>query len=329
MKQDSSEEIVIAELVRTEGLNRKYLRQQDLRRLMHSDFSSRRAVEGLYSGSHKTRQHGQSIEFHDYRQYIPGDPVHHVDWKVYARSDRLFIKLFEHQADLTVHLLVDGSRSMAFRGFGLDEVSQDSKFDCSCRLAAAIGFLIARQRDRFSFGICQEGLKEFGRPGSTMPHLMNVLDQMESVQLKSQAGFDKGIETLLHRSKKRDFLCVFSDLLDESSDLLEQVAVWRQRGGEAIIFHILHDDELELPKSLKSGSFIDSESAQRIQIDPPAIADEYRKKMHEFTQEWASNFKKLGVDYNLVKVKTHFASALEKYFAQRTDRLSGRRRNKV
>ena len=329
MTQDAFNEIVTAELVRSEGLNRKYLRQQDLRRLMHSDFSSRRAVEGLYSGRHKTRQRGQSIEFHDYRQYIPGDPLHHVDWKVYGRSDRLFIKLFEHQADLTVHLLVDGSRSMGFRGFGLDTSDNDSKFDCSCRLAAAIGFLIARQRDRFSFGICQNGLQGFGRPGSTMPHLLNVLDQMESVEPKSQAGFGKGIETLLHRSKKRDFLCVFSDLLDEPTELLEQIAIWLQRGGEAIVFHVLHDDELELPKALKSGMFIDSESGQRIQIDPPAIAEDYRKTMHNFSQEWANNFKQLGVDYNLVKVQTHFASALEKYFAQRTDRLSGRQRNKV
>ena len=327
MNQESSNQIVTAELVRSEGLNRKYLRQQDLRRLMHSDFSSRRAVEGLYSGRHKTRQRGQSIEFHDYRQYMPGDPVNHVDWKVFARSDRLFIKLFEHQADLTVHLLVDGSRSMAFRGFNMDRVDKDSKFDCSCRLAAAIGFLIARQRDRFSFNICQDGLQEFGRSGATMPHLMNALDQMESVEPKSVAGFASGIETLLHRSKKRDLLCVFSDLLDEPTELLEKVAVWLQRGGEAIIFHVLHDDELELPKSLKSGRFIDSESNERIQIDAPAIADEYRKTMLKFTQEWSDNFKQLGIDYNLVKVKTHFASALEKYFAQRTDRLSGRQRN--
>ena len=329
MKQESPNEIAAAEIARSEGLNRRYLRQQDLRRLMHSDFSSRRAVEGLYSGSHKTRQRGQSIEFHDYRQYMPGDPVNHVDWKVYGRSDRLFIKLFEHQADLTVHLLVDGSRSMAFRGFESRTVESDSKYDCSCRLAAAIGFLIARQRDRFSFGICQDGLQEYGRPGSTMPHLMNVLDQMESYKPKSQAGFGNAIETLLHRSKKRDFLCVFSDLLDEPTELLEQVAIWLQRGGEAIIFHTLHDDELVLPKSLKSGRFIDSESGQRIQIDTPSIAEDYCKTMHNFTQQWANDFKQLGVDYNLVKVKSHFANALEKYFAQRTDRLSGRRRNKV
>jgi len=329
MKQKAPDNNVSAELVRSEGLNRKYLRQQDLRRLMHSDFSSRRAVEGLYWGRHRTRQRGQSIEFHDYRQYIPGDPLHHVDWKVYGRSDRLFIKLFEHQADLTVHLLVDGSRSMAFGGFGKnasDTSDGDSKYDCGCRLAAAIGFLIARQRDRFSFGICQDGLQQFGRSGSTMPHLLNVLDQMESFKLKSQAGFGEAIETLLHRSKKRDFLCVFSDLLDEPNDLLDQVAIWLQRGGEAIIFHVLHDDELELPKSLKSGRFVDSESGQQIQIDPPAIADDYRKTMHKFTQQWADNFKQLGVDYNLVKVQSHFARVLEKYFCQRTDRLSGRRR---
>jgi len=326
MKQNT-DDIVTAELVRREGLNRKYLRPQDLRRLLHGDFSSRRAVEGLYSGRHKTRQRGQSIEFHDYRQYMPGDPVNHVDWKVYGRSDRLFIKLFEHQADLTVHLLVDGSRSMAFRGFEPDFGTTDSKYDCGCRLAAAIGFLIARQRDRFSFAIAQEGLQEFGRPGGSMPYLLNVLDQMESVEPKSTACLAEAIGKSLQRSKKRDLLCVFSDLLDEPTDLLKQLSVWLQRGGEAIVFQILHDDEIELPKSLKSGVFVDSESGERIQIDAPAIAENYREKMDNFTRDWANNLKSLGVDHNIVKVRSSFASALEHYFAQRKDRLSGRTRN--
>lgn len=326
MKQ-GTDEIVEAELVRRDGLNRKYLRPQDLRRLLHGDFSSRRAVEGLYSGRHKTRQRGQSIEFHDYRQYMPGDPVNHVDWKVYGRSDRLFIKLFEHQADLTVHLLVDGSRSMGFRGFEREVGMNDSKYDCGCRLAAAIGFLIARQRDRFSFAIAQEGLQEFGRPGGSMPYLLNVLDQMESVEPKSKASLGEAIEKSIQRSKKRDLLCVFSDLFDDPTEVQKQLSVWLQRGGEAIVFQVLHDDEIELPKAIKSGVFVDSETGERIQIDAPAISEDYCKKMQNFTQEWANNLKRLGVDHNLVKVRSPFAIALEQYFAQRKDRLSGRTRN--
>lgn len=315
------------------GLNRKYLRPQDLQRLLHGDFSARRAVEGLYTGRHTTKQHGQSIEFHDYRQYMPGDAINHVDWKVYGRTDRLFIKLFEHKADLTVHLLIDGSRSMDFRGFASQDISTqtvntpDSKYDCACRLAAAIGFLIARQRDRFSCGIAQEGLQRFCRPGSTMPYLMEVLDQMEAVHPKAAACLPDAIEKMLPRSGNRDLLCVFSDFLDDPTDLRKQLAIWMQRGGEVIVFQVLHDDEIELPRTLKPGLFIDSESGQQVQIDAQAIAVDYRAQMQRFMKDCSSNFKTLGIDHNLAKVKSPFATALEKYFAQRTDRLSGRLRN--
>src|SRR4029079_7351707 len=99
-----------------EGQDRKYLRMQDLRQLRHVFFAPRRASEGQYSCRHDTRQRGQSVEFRDYRPYIPGDDIGSVDWKVYGRSDKLFIKMFEHQADMTVNLLVDASASMAYGG---------------------------------------------------------------------------------------------------------------------------------------------------------------------------------------------------------------------
>src|SRR3954463_15753054 len=96
----------------TRGLNRKYLRLQDLRRLQRLSFSGRRRVEGLYSGRHATLQHGQSVEFRDYREYHPGDEISGVDWRVYGRTDKLFIRQFEHQSELTLNLLIDGSSSM-------------------------------------------------------------------------------------------------------------------------------------------------------------------------------------------------------------------------
>ena len=102
--------------VQPAGINRKYLRLHDLRRLTQFFFTGRKPIEGQYSGQHATPQMGQSVEFRDYRQYMPGDEIGSIDWKIYGRSDKLFIKIFEHQADLTVNLLVDASASMAYRG---------------------------------------------------------------------------------------------------------------------------------------------------------------------------------------------------------------------
>jgi len=318
-------DIVIAEVVYKDGLNRKYFRPEDLRRLSHADFSSRRAIEGLYTGKHKTAQRGQSIEFRDYRQYIPGDPVNHVDWKVFGRTDKLFIKLFEHQAELTVHLLVDGSNSMKFDGFARGKA--DSKYDCSCRLAAAIGFLVAKQQDRFSFSVAADGLSHLRRPGGSMRHLMSVLDQMEQIRPKGIAQIPAAIDELIRFSKSKDLLCVFTDLLDLSDELLKKLNTWQLRGGEVIVFQVLHDDEIELPSDLSSGEFIDSESGSRVRIDIASVRDTYREKMSQFLENCRNQCSRQGFGYNLVRTSESYTKVLQQYFARRTDRLATRGRH--
>lgn len=318
-----SQDIVMADVVYRDGLNRKYLRPEDLRRLSHADFSSRRAIEGLYSGKHKTLQRGQSIEFRDYRQYLPGDEINHVDWKVFGRTDKLFIKLFEHQADLTVHLLVDASHSMFFNGF--DRQGGDTKYDCCCRLAAAIAFLITKQHDRFSFGVAQNGLHAFHQPGGNLRFLMKILDSMEGIKPTGDAKLAQSIDDLVQFSKKRDLLCIFSDLLDEQGELLKKMAVWMQRGGEVIVFQVMHEHEIELP-DLGAARFIDSESREQMRVDVNSVRRTYNEKIASFISEWSSQCSKLGVDYNLVKVNTPYTSVLQKYFAQRNDRLASRGR---
>ena len=319
-------EIVYASVVdlnKPVGLNRKYFRPEDLRRLSHAEFSSRRAIEGLYSGKHKTFQRGQSIEFRDYRQYLPGDPVNHVDWKVYGRTDKLFIKLFEHQAELTAHLLVDGSRSMVFRGFDVSR-DDDSKYDCSCRLAAAIGFLIAKQQDRFSFGVASEGLQYLERPGSSIRYLMRVLDSMEKAPPKGTADFPSAIDELIKFSKSKDLLCVFSDLLDFSDEFLKKLKIWQQRGGEIIVFHVLHDDEISLPEGLSDGQFIDSESDEQIRVNVKSVRDQYAIEMAQFIEDCRSQCSSQGFDYNLVRTSDPYTKILQRYFSRRADRLTAR-----
>ena len=322
--KEEEQDIVVAKVVYKDGLNRKYFRPEDLRRLSHADFSSRRAIEGLYSGKHKTSQRGQSIEFRDYRQYIPGDPVNHVDWKVFGRTDKLFIKLFEHQAELTVHLLVDGSNSMRFNGFGRGE--GDTKYDCCCRLAAAIGFLIAKQQDRFSFGVAADGLCHLQRPGGSIRHLMNVLHEMEQIAPKGSAEIPQAIDELIKFSRSKDLICVFTDLLDLSDEMMRKLNTWQIRGGEVIVFQVLHDDEIELPSDLSSGQFIDSEDGSRVRIDVKAIRDDYQKEMSQFIEDCRTRCRQQGFGYNLVRTSESYTKVLQQYFARRTDRLASRSR---
>jgi len=315
--------MVIAQAVYRDGLNRRYLQPADLRSLSHVSFSSRRAIEGLYAGKHRTTQRGHSIEFRDYRQYNPGDDVTRLDWKVLGRTDKLFIKLFEHQADLRVHLLIDASSSMAFRG--LDHAG-DSKYDISCRYAAAIGFLIARQRDRFSQAFAQGGLRGFSQVGNRMPHLIAILQKMESVIPSGAAQLAVAIDQLMRRAGKTDLLCLFSDLLDPADELLKCIGVWQRRGGHVIVFHALHDHELTLPDS-PPATFIDSENHQRLRVEPQAIRREYQQRMQAFVDSWALYFQRLGIAYNLVRTTDSYLRVLHQYFASPGGRLTASHRD--
>lgn len=302
----------VAATVVPEGLNRKYLRLQDLRRLKNVFFSSRRPIEGLYSGRHATPQRGQSVEFRDYRQYIPGDDIGSVDWKVFGRSDKLFIKRYEHQADMTVHLLVDASASMAYRGLAPSR----SKYDQACSLAAAIAFLIAKQQDRVSFAFAQRGLHGLHRAGSSMVHLAGILETMERTLPLGEAQLPDALRALAEHSRRRDLAIVFSDLLDDPAGVQKALATWLSRGGEALVFHVLHADELELPR-IDNGLFIDSETDARLRLTVDDVRPEYERRLREFLDDWSRVCRGHGIDYNLVSTADDYSRALERYLFRR------------
>jgi uncharacterized protein (DUF58 family) len=316
MSHDSNE-VVIADVVYQGGLNRRYLRVQDLQRLQHAKFTGRRIVEGMYAGRHASAQRGQSVEFRDYREYMPGDEMNAVDWKVYARSDRLFIKLFENQVEMTVHLLVDGSASMAYRGHR----SKDklSKFDQACHLAAAIAFLVTKQNDRVSVSYAKEGLFGFRRASNSMRDLLALLHEMETVRLAGQSQIGTALKDLVGNCGRRDLFVIFSDLLEDREELLKSISICRSRGGEVIVFHVLHDDEVNLP-TVDNGLFIDSENGNRIRLNIRDVREEYEKRIQEFLAGWDLACKGHGVDYNRVLTSDHYYEVLERYMFRRAAR---------
>lgn len=300
----------------------KYLDVGDLRRLEQMLFAPRRVIEGRFSGHYATRQRGQSIEFRDYRPYFPGDEVSAIDWRVFGRTDRLFIKLFEQQSELTVHLLIDASGSMDFRG-ATPAAQADSKFDYACRLAAAIGFLISKQHDRFSFSMCQRQpgtdkspLRYFFPPDRNVRHLMGVLEGMETARPKGESALAEALHELARRGKRRELVIVFSDLLGDPDDVAEALASRVQFGGEAVVLHILHPDEIELP-DVDRGIFIDSETGDKIRVDVPEIRDAYHAKMREFLDGWQARCTALGIDYCRMDTSEPYWQALERYLVGR------------
>jgi uncharacterized protein (DUF58 family) len=294
------------------GLNSRYLRVADLRRMKNLFFSSRRVVEGQYSGRHASPLRGHSVEFNDYRPYMPGDEIGDIDWKVYGRTDKLFVKLFEHQSDMTVNLLVDASASMAYAG----EDGSRTKYDHACLMAAAIAFLTTQQQDRVSFGLAQGGLHDFARPYSSMGHLVSILRTMEGGRPQGRSELAEALRKMLGMISRRGLLVVFSDLLDESTDIFSAIDGFTHRGGEVILFHVLHADELKLPAA-REALFQDSETGQKISLSVEDIRQSYEVRLRQFLGLWSSGCRGRGIDYKLVSTANDYSRALEQYLYQR------------
>ena len=318
------------------GLNRRYLRVQDLRRLRSLFFASRRIVEGLYTGRHASPQRGHSVEFNDYREYLPGDEIGDIDWKVYGRTDKLMIKMFEHQSDMAVHLVVDASASMGYGGTegpnparksaGFDRYGRrtaltltggaESKYDHACRMAAAIAFLTTKQQDKVSLSLVQNGLFRFERAMSSATHLNKVLRAMEETSPHSEASLAPALKKLASLTKRKSVIIIFSDLLDDFAPINDALAIHTHRGSEVILFHILHDDELHLPKAHEA-VFHDSETGSKVTLNIDDIRTAYDARMKQFLADWNKACRGKGIDYNLVNTHTPYVKSLENYLFSR------------
>ena len=321
----------------------RYLRIEDLQRLRHLTFRSRKRVEGPYAGHHTSPQRGQSVEFNDYRQYIPGDAVTEIDWKVYGRSDKLFIKLFEHHSDLTVNLLIDASASMAYGGAAApgvegaggsllagvslrgqkiradqdqQTIDRPSKYDQACLMAAAIAFLVTKQQDRVGFAVAQNGLHHFHRPQAAAPHLNNLLATIERVRPGGKADLAQSLRALAPRTGRKGLLVVISDLLEDQDEIMRALTLFTHRGNEVILFQVLHADELRLP-DLANVIFVDSETQQHLRLNVDDVVPAYEKRLKAFLGGWAAACRNRGIDYNLVSTATAYHEAIKQYLVGR------------
>ena len=286
----------------------KYLNPADLQRLRHVVFATRRPVDGLYAGRHVSRQRGHSVEFTDYRQYFPGDEIGDIDWKVFGRSDRLFIKRFEHQSDMNVHVLLDASASMDYPG----DQRNHRKFDAAARIAAAVAFLVLQQQDKVSLGLAQGGLKQFLPPRSSPGHLQGVLGTLEGARPQGLADLPRALDDLGAQIGRRGVVIVLSDLLDDQSQTLTQFNALLARGLELIVFHVLHPDELTLPEA-ESARFTDAETGQQLTLQIDDIREDYTRRMREFTDGWAAACRSRGIDHHLVRSDQPYYAALERH----------------
>lgn len=327
--------------------NHRYLQLQEMARFKNVVFSPRHMVTGAYAGRHASPQRGHSVEFADYREYMPGDEVGDVDWKLYGRSDKLFIKLFEHYSDMSVTLLIDGSASMRYAGINEGrkvssndsqggswlrkaastvtnrmknnsrDVLNTSKYDLACRMAAAIGFLTVKQQDKVALCIARNGLAEYLRPGGSISHLYKVLTLMESQAIAEKADLATAIQELALRNKRRGVVVIFSDLEEPQEDVLKAMSMLSYRGNEVVVFQILHQDELKLP-DLSDALIEDSETGQRVRLNVDDVRDAYEAQVRKRVNSWSAALRAKRIDHNLIPTTVPYYQALERYLFSRT-----------
>jgi len=300
----------------------KYLDERTLGFLKHLSFAARGTVDGAYTGKHKSLLKGHSQEFTDYREYMPGDDIRKIDWKVYGRTDRYVIKLCEQETVMTCYLLVDCSASMAFGGswhekyFGAQDVS---KYDYACYLGAALSYLLLKQGDRVSLTLFGSEVEHQIPAGSTFSHLSGSLRALEAQKVHHKTSLSKVLQQASSLLKRRGILIVISDLLDDPEALFSVLDMYLYRNFEVVLFQVLHKHELELP-SLPNANLIDSESGEKLTSVPDDIRQAYSRELQQYIDTLVAMAEARRIDYELMSTETPYPAALQGYMERRRRR---------
>ena len=290
---------------------REYLDPVFLSKLANMDLVARCAVEGFFAGLHPSPFHGFSVEYSDHRQYHSGDELKFVDWKMFGRSDRLYIKRYRQETNATVYILLDTSKSMSFAGNGAVR-----KIDYACFLAAALSYLMLSQGDSTSLILFAETVAKQIPPQSKRTHLNAILTALQSINPSGRTNLASVLHTFAETTKRRGIVILISDLLDDQGDIYKGLAHLKFLKHDVIIFHTMDHQELNLGYEGLI-EFEDLESNARLQTFPQSIRDSFRKRVAEFLDEVQKTAGKSGIDYCLLDTSQPLDKALIAYLARR------------
>jgi uncharacterized protein (DUF58 family) len=280
-------------------------------RLARMDVRARTVVEGFVAGLHKSPYKGFSVEFAEHRQYMPGDPLKTVDWKVYGKSDRFYVKEFEEETNLRAHLVLDGSASM---GFATGDVS---KFDYSRYLAAALAYLMIRQQDSVGLLLFDSDIRRFIPARSAGRHLRVLLEELENARPASTTGLAVTLHRLAERVKRRGLIILLSDLFDDADAVLRALRHFRHKRNEVVVFHVLDSAEIRFDFP-REAVFRDLETNEEMLVRPWELRDEYRRAVQGWIARYRRGCREIGVDYVPMSTETPFDTALMAYLEKRS-----------
>lgn len=288
-----------------------YLSPDIVSRLTKLDLIARFVVEGFITGLHKSPYHGFSAEFAEHRQYMPGDSLRFVDWKVFGRSDRLYIKRFEDETNLKSHILLDISGSMGFSDRGIV-----TKFRYGCILAAALTFLMTKQRDSVGLVTFSDTIKSFVPPRSVKSQLNEIIKVLLASSPDGKTAAGNIFHTLAEQIPVRGLVIILSDLFVEPEEFIHGLKHFRHNGHEVIVFHIL--DPMELIFDYHHDvRFTDMESGLSLTTQPDHLRDTYHTLISDRIKFLVHAMHNISVDYAQLTTNIPFDRGLSEYLAKR------------
>ena len=292
----------------------RFLNPAIIARLGTMELKARTVVEGFLSGLHRSPYKGFSVEFAEYRQYMPGDDLSTLDWKVYARTDRHYVKKFEEDTNVECHLLLDVSASMAYRG-----AAPMSKMEYGSVLAASLAFLMHRQRDATGLMAFDDKIA-FRLPASARPgHLNALLLGLERIRAGKRSDVGRPLHQLAEALLKRSLVVLISDLLDEPEPIIKGLQHLKFRGTDVIVFQLLDPNELTFPFK-GSAKLKDLESDQEVVTEPASIRTSYLRELAGLTLKYDRALRGAGIDYVQLDTSQPLDFALLAYLDARSRR---------
>ncbi len=291
----------------------KYLDFNVLARMSNMQMLAKTVVEGFLLGLHRSPFRGFSVEFAEYRQYSPGDDVKHIDWKVYAKTDRHYIKQFEEETNLTCQIFVDASASMGYKS----EDQPVSKLEYACCMAACLSYFMIGQRDATGLAIFDTKVRTMLPPRLRQVHVQHIMSELEKCEPGGETNIADPLNEIAEGLKRRGLIILISDLLDDPESLLSALQHFRFLGHDVIVFQVM--DPAELHFTFKNMTeFTDVETGEAMLVSPEGMRSTYMKELKRFLTSCEKGCAAIRADYRLFDTSMPLELALSEYLHRRS-----------
>lgn len=290
--------------------SRRFLRPEEISRISRLEVRARHIVEGFLSGLHRSPYFGQSVEFVQHREYVPGDDFRRIDWKAWSKTDKYYIKQYEEETNVRTTLLVDVSESMQFGSGPL------SKYEYGCTIAAALAYLLLRQQDSVGLAAFDDHIRARVPSRSRHNHLHPILAALDAENPAQKTDVYDVLKQIANEQSLKGMMILISDLFVDRQSLFRGLRLLRHRGHDVLIFHVMDDEELDFNFS-GTTKFEGMEESGELVCDPRALRDGYLQAVEAFVHELRTRCARNVIDYQIIRTSDHLDAALAHYLNHR------------